>query len=433
MIDQMESDQYFGDPDEGIRYSMKAKPRRWLGLFAGLVVGVVLGILSSNTFVEFTFWILLGCSTACVSWVIVLLSSLIGGSLCNRLGLHARTLPRIFRFMGILIASVGFTCLLGVLFKSWGLGIGLTLAPTIFFICVYWTKPRGQRFGLMSILLVGSLFFISSFKLFTVPALEKPPRALKKDDILHDRKDIIRVLTLNLRGSGILKKDGIKDPTRLANVIESLDLDVVLLQGLNSNEYLSAVVSELGKDWSANELPDEYNSTAIISKLNGQLESLAEPNYGMTLFGILKENKVIRFVSCEPVAGRSSRDRRKMVDWLLSERRESGESVVVAGNFYFNPHDRWNLISPIMTDSISIDRASWRSLGLLGHVISYRYSDPLGAFSWKLSKNREWIVVDPSIKIVDSSQPAISFGEGNALVFTLKTTIQKENKPEDSL
>jgi|TARA_B110000116_G_scaffold270656_1_gene289272 hypothetical protein len=432
MIYQMESDQYFGDLDEEIRYSMKARPRRWLGLFAGLVVGVVLGILSSNTFVEFTFWILLGCSTACVSWVIVLLASLIGGSLCNKLGLRARTLPRIFRFLGILIASVGFTCLLGVIFKSRGFGIGLTLAPTIFFICVYWTMPRGQSFGLMSILLVGALSFISSFKLFTVPALEKPPTVLEKDDSVHDRKDIIRVLTLNLRGSGILQREGIKDPKRLAQVVGPLDVDVVLLQGLESKELLSELVSELGKDWSANEVPDENNSTAIISKFNGQLESLAEPNYGITIFGILRNNKVIRFVSCEPVADNSSRNRREMVDWLLSECRKSGESVVVAGNFYFNPNDRWNLISPMLTDSISIDRASWRALGLLGDVISYKHSDPLGAFSWKLHKNREWIIVDPSIEIVETSLPDISLGEGNALVFSLKPTVQKKSKPEDS-
>ena len=430
MIDQMESDQYFGDLDEELRHSMRAGPRHWLALVAGLVVGVVLGILSSYTFVEFTFWILLGCSTACVSWAIVLLSSLIGGSLCNRLGLHARTLPRIFGFMGILIASVGFTCLLGVLFKSRGLGIGLTLAPTMFFICVYWTKPRDQRFGLISILLVGSLFFISSFKLFTVPALEKAPAALENDDMLHERGDIMRVLTLNLRGSGIMKKDGMKDPSRLAKVIGSLDLDVVLLQGLNSNEYLSAVVSELGKEWSANDVPDENNSTSIIRKVEGRLEYLTTPNYGITILGIVKDYKVIRFVSCEPVAGRSSRERREMVDWLLSECRKLGESVVVAGNFYFNPNDRWNLISPLLTDSISIDRASWKALGLLGHVISYRHSDPLGSFSWKLNKNREWIVVDRSIKIVDTSLPSISFGEGNGLVFSLKPEIRKQSKPD---
>ena len=46
MIDQMESDQYFGDLDEELRHSMKAGPRHWLALVAGLVVGVVLGILS---------------------------------------------------------------------------------------------------------------------------------------------------------------------------------------------------------------------------------------------------------------------------------------------------------------------------------------------------------------------------------------------------
>ena len=428
----MESDQYFGDLDEEIRYSMEAGPRRWLGLFAGLIVGIILGILSSNTFVEFTFWIILGCSTACVSWVIVLLASLIGGSLCNRLGLHARTLPRIFRFLGILIASAGFTCLLGVLFKSRGLGIGLTLAPTIFFICVYWTKPREQSFGLMSILLAGALLFISSFKIFTVPALTKPPAQLDRNDAVQGREDIIRVLTLNLRGSGILKENGIKDPTRLAQIVGPLDLDVVLLQGLKSNEYLSSVISELGEDWSTNKVPDKDNSTAIISKFDGQLESLTGPSYEVTLFGILKENKVIRFVSCEAMPGRSSMNRREMVDWLLSERREAGESTVVTGNFYFNPNDRWNLISPILTDSISIDRASWRALSLLGNVISYRHSDPLGVFSWKLHKNREWIIVDPSIEIVDTSLPGISLGEGNALVFSIKPGTAEKSNSENS-
>ncbi len=431
MINQMESDQYFGDLDEETRYSMKAAPRRWLGLFAGLVVGTVLGILSSNTFVEFGFWILLGCSIACVSWVIVFLASLVGGLLCNRLGLRARTLPRIFRFLGILIASFGFTCLMGMLFKSRGLGIGLTLAPMMFFICVYWTKPRGQSFGLMSILLVGALFFITSFKIFTVPPLKKLPAALKKDDSLHDRGDLIRVLTLNLRGSGILQKEGIKDPQRLAQVMRPLDVDVVLLQGLKSKEFLSGLVSELGKEWSVNTVPSEDNSTAILSKFEGQLESLEESNYGITIFGILRGNEVIRFVSCEPVPGKSSRVRREMVDWLLSECRKSGEAVVVAGNFYFNPNDRWNLVAPILTDSISIDRASWKSLGLLGDVISYRASDPFGDFSWKLHKNREWIVVDPSIEIVETSLPGISVDEGNALVLSLKPTLKKSSGTEE--
>ena len=57
-------------------------------------------------------------------------------------------------------------------------------------------------------------------------------------------------------------------------------------------------------------------------------------------------------------------------------------------------------------------------------------SDPLGSFSWKLNKNREWIVVDRSIKIVDTSLPSISFGEGNGLVFSLKPEIRKQSKPD---
>ncbi|MCH2025999.1 MAG: hypothetical protein MK172_09675, partial [Verrucomicrobiales bacterium] len=161
----MEPDQYFGDFDEEIRYSKKGGPRRWLGLFAGIVVGVVLGILSTDTFAELGFWIFLGVCTACVSWLTVFLFSVLGSSLCNRLGFRARELPRIFRFLGLVMAGIGLACLLAWLFRSRGLGIAIALAPTIFFICVYWTKAREQRFGLMSILLVGALCFVSSFRL----------------------------------------------------------------------------------------------------------------------------------------------------------------------------------------------------------------------------------------------------------------------------
>ena len=174
-----------------------------------------------------------GSCTACVSWLTVFLFSVLGSSLCNRLGLRARELPRIFRFLGLVIAGFGLTCLLGLLFRSKGLGIAIALAPTIFFVCVYWTKPREQRFGLMSILLVGALCFVSSFRLFTVPALKKPPFPMERNDEGHERGDIIRVLTLNLRGSGFFEKGGIKDPKRLAQVVGNLDLDVVLLQGLS--------------------------------------------------------------------------------------------------------------------------------------------------------------------------------------------------------
>ena len=423
----MEPDQYFGDFDEEIRYSKKDGPRRWLGLFAGIVVGVVLGILSTDTFAELGFWIFLGVCTACVSWLTVFLFSVLGSSLCNRLGFRARELPRIFRFLGLVMAGIGLACLLALLFRSRGLGIAIALAPTIFFVCVYWTKAREQRFGLMSILLVGALCFVSSFRLFTVPALKKPPTAMERGDQGHERAEIIRVLTLNLRGSGFLEKDGIKDPKRLAQVVGNLDLDVVLLQGLSSEGFLSGLVTELGGEWSTNGPPEKFRSTAVLSKFEGQLESIVEPNYGVTLFGILRNNELIRFVSCEPVPGRSSRHRRQMVDWIMSECRKLDQSVVLAGNFYFNPNDRLNLISPMFTDSISVDRASWRSLGLLGNVVSYRHSDPLGTFSWKGRSNKEWIVVDPAIEIISTSVPGISLDEGNGLVLSLKPSVQEKS------
>ena len=94
------------------------------------------------------------------------------------------------------MAGIGLACLLAWLFRSRGLGIAIALAPTIFFVCVYWTKAREQRFGLMSILLVGALCFVSSFRLFTVPALKKPPTAMERGDQGHERAEIIRVLTI---------------------------------------------------------------------------------------------------------------------------------------------------------------------------------------------------------------------------------------------
>ena len=81
----------------------------------------------------------------------------------------------------------------------------------------------------------------------------------------------------------------------------------------------------------------------------------------------------------------------------------------------------------MFTDSISVDRASWRSLGLLGNVVSYRHSDPLGTFFWKGRSNKEWIVVDPSIEIISTSVPGISLDEGNGLVLSLKPSVQEKS------
>ena len=423
----MELDQYSPELDEVYEDDEIGKPRLWLGLAVGVFVGIVLGVLSAHSIENAFFWIKLGIIFAFISWSLVCLASLIF-RIVNRNLFRMRSWPRLLRVIGLVLLVSGLSYLLGLIFNFKGAGVILTLLPTVFLISVFWTKPQGQAYSLTSILIFGSGIFLISFKLFTIPAIIKP--LLPDQPVSESQDSDIKLLAFNLRRSGVIPKNGIKEPRKLAKIINDEDVEVVLFQGITDKKFLDDLLSEVGDDWTSAVSSDDKNKTAIISKFGkgAQVFKSKEADISMAIFE--KNGNLIRFVSCEAPSGRKSLERRNLVDWLLKEYRKDGQLIIAAGNFKFNPQVRWTFLSPIITDSISYDRASWKALSLLGEIFGYSPSSnqPIR----RLNLKQEWLTISPGMELVSSSLPEISYEDGAATVVALRVVNKEKDLVSDN-
>ena len=423
----MELDQYSPELDEVYEDDEIGKPRLWLGLSVGVFVGIVLGVLSANSIENAFFWIKLGIIVAFISWSLVCLGSLIF-RIVNRNLFKMRVAPRLLRVIGLVLLVSGLSYLLGLIFNFRGVGVILTLLPTIFLISVFWTKPHGQSYSLTAILIFGTGIFLISFKLFTIPAIIKP---LIPDQPVSEPQDSdIKLLAFNLRRSGVISQKGIKEPRKLAKIINDEDVEVVLFQGIPDKKFLDDLLSEIGDDWTSAVSSDDKNKTAIISKFGKGTEVFKSKEADLSMASFEKNGNLIRFVSCEAPSGRKSLERRNLVDWLLKEYRKDGQLIIAAGNFKFNPQVRWTFLSPIITDSISYDRASWKALSLLGEIFGYSpYSNqPIR----KLNLKQEWMILSPGMNLVSSSLPEMSYKDGAAAVIALRIGNKEKDLVSDN-
>ena len=423
----MELDQYSPELDEVYEDDGIDKPRLWLGLSVGVFVGIVLGVLSAHSIENAFFWIKLGIIGAFISWSLVCLGSLIF-RIVNRNLFKIRVAPRLLRVIGLVLLVSGLSYLLGLIFNFKGAGVILTLLPIVFLISVFWTKPQGQAFSLASILIFGSGIFLISFKLFTIPAIIKP--LLPDQPVSESIDSDVKLLAFNLRRSGVIPKNGIKDPRKLAKIINDEDVEVVLFQGIPDKKFLDDLLSEIGDDWTNAVSSDDKNKTAIISKFGKGTEVFKSKEADLSMASFEKNGNSIRFVSCEAPSGRKSLERRNLVDWLLKEYRKDGQLIIAAGNFKFNPQVRWTFLSPIITDSISYDRASWKALSLLGKIFGYSPSSnqPIR----KLNLKQEWMILSPGMNLVSSSLPEISYEDGAATVVALRFVNEEKDLVYDN-
>ena len=423
----MELDQYSPELDEVYEDDEIGKPRLWLGLSVGVFVGIVLGVLSAHSIENAFFWIKLGIIVAFISWSLVCLGSLIF-RIVNRNLFRMRLWPRLLRVIGLVLLVSGLSYLLGLIFNFKGAGVILTLLPIVFFISVFWTKPQGQAYSLTSILIFGSGIFLISFKLFTIPAIIKP---LLPDQPVYESQDSdIKLLAFNLRRSGVIPKNGIKEPRKLAKIINDEDVEVVLFQGVPDKKFLDDLLSQIGDDWTSAVSSDDKNRTAIISKFGKGTQVFKSKEADLSMASFEKNGNLIRFVSCEAPSGRKSLERRNLVDWLLKEYRKDGQLIIAAGNFKFNPQVRWTFLSPIITDSISYDRASWKALSLLGEIFGYSPSSnqPIR----RLNLKQEWLTISPGMELVSSSLPEISYEDGAATVVALRVVNKEKDLVSDN-
>ena len=423
----MELDQYSPELDEVYEDDEIDKPRLWLGLSVGVFVGIVLGVLSAHSIENAFFWIKLGIIVAFISWSLVCLGSLIF-RIVNRNLFKMRVAPRLLRVIGLVLLVSGLSYLLGLIFNFRGVGVILTLLPTIILISVFWTKPHGQSYSLTAILIFGTGIFLISFKLFTIPAIIKP---LIPDQPVSEPQDSdIELLAFNLRRSGVISQKGIKEPRKLAKIINDEDVEVVLFQGIPDKKFLDDLLSEIGDDWTSAVSSDDKNKTAIISKFGKGTEVFKSKEADLSMASFEKNGNLIRFVSCEAPSGRKSLERRNLVDWLLKEYRKDGQLIIAAGNFKFNPQVRWTFLSPIITDSISYDRASWKALSLLGEIFGYSPSSnqPIR----KLNLKQEWMILSPGMNLVSSSLPEMSYKDGAAAVIALRIGNKEKDLVSDN-
>jgi len=423
----MELDQYSPELDEVYEDDEIDKPRLWLGLSVGVFVGIVLGVLSAHSIENAFFWIKLGIIVAFISWSLVCLGSLIF-RIVNRNLFKIRFAPRLLRVIGLVLLVSGISYLLGLIFNFGGVGVILTLLPTIFLISVFWTKPHGQSYSLTAILIFGTGIFLISFKLFTIPAIIKP--LLPDQPVSESQDSDIKLLAFNLRRSGVIPQRGIKDPRKLAKIINDEDVEVVLFQGIPDKKFLDDLLSEIGDDWTSAVSSDDKNKTAIISKFGKGTEVFKSKEADLSMASFEKNGNLIRFVSCEAPSGRKSLERRNLVDWLLKEYRKDGQLIIAAGNFKFNPQVRWTFLSPIITDSISYDRASWKALSLLGEIFGYSPSSnqPIR----KLNLKQEWMILSPGMNLVSSSLPEMSYKDGAATVIALRIGNKEKDLVSDN-
>ena len=267
-----------------------------------------------------------------------------------------------------------------------------------------------------------------SFKLFTIPAIIKP--LLPDQPVSESQDSDIKLLAFNLRRSGVIPQKGIKDPRKLAKIINDEDVEVVLFQGIPDKKFLDDLLSEIGDDWTSAVSSDDKNKTAIISKFGKGTEVFKSKEADLSMASFEKNGNLIRFVSCEAPSGRKSLERRNLVDWLLKEYRKDGQLIIAAGNFKFNPQVRWTFLSPIITDSISYDRASWKALSLLGKIFGYSPSSnqPIR----KLNLKQEWMILSPGMNLVSSSLPEMSYKDGAATVIALRIGNKEKDLVSDN-
>ena len=419
----MELDQYSPELDEVYEDDEIDRPRLWLGLAVGVFAGILLGVLSAHSTDNAFFWIKLGIIFAFISWSLVCLASLIFRTV-NRNLFKMRFVPRLLRVVGLVLLVSGLSYLLGLIFNFKGVGVILTLLPIVFLISVFWTKPQGQAYSMTSILIFGSGIFLISFKLFTIPAILKPLIPLNQP-VSESADSDVKLLAFNLRRSGVIPKKGIKDPRKLAKIINDEDVEIVLFQGIPNKKFLGNLLSEIGDDWTNAVSSDDKNKTAIISKFGRGNEVFKSEEADLSMASFEKNGNSIRFVSCEAPSGRQSSERRNLVDWILKEYRKDGQLIIAAGNFKFNPQVRWTFLSPIITDSISYDRASWKALSLLGEIFGYNPSSNQSIR--KLNLMQEWLIVSPGMELVSRSLPEMSYEDGTATVVALRVLNEEKD------
>ncbi len=373
------------------------RPRDWwavravVGFSAGVFVATLLAVFSVKATDELASWWGLAMVFVIISWVAVVTVCRVTVFVLPAMMPRGGSFPSWVRFLMITIVSLIMISGTGALFQLSLTGLAFTFVPFVMAVALFWTVGRGM--GVKSCLCAVGVLIVTCTRLFTIPegkVADTVPLAGAQDDDVW-------VMSWNVGGGAPFfpgSDDG--DIDRIAAIVRHHDVHVLCLQEVSSKKFLGKLQAVLGSDWKGGGSEGNGKATAVLSRIGGEIESpLKDMDHGgPTVLRIRSHKGMLQFVSCHASPGRNSGQRRKMVEWVLHELRDSKNNTVVTGDFNIDTSRGWTFLAPLLSDSLSFDRATWRALSILGRDPGFG----LQATS-SMGRRSDWVVVDSKMPI----------------------------------
>ena len=375
----------------GRRLGALWRVRAVVGLSAGVFVATLLAGFSVRVTAELAPWWGLAMLFAVIAWGTVVIAWQGAVYLLPKTMRLDGWLPSCVRFLAISVISLLMVAVTGIIVKLPLAGLVIAFVPFVIPVALFWVI--GRDMGVKSCLCAGVLLLAICARLFTLPSAAFPGEY----PLAGTRDDDVRMMSWNLGGGGpFFPGSNDDDIDAIAEIASKHGVHILCLQEVSSMPFLQKLLVALGDNWKGGASSGGGKSTAVLSRIGGEVKS---PFNGMdyggpTVLRIRSHKGTLQFVSCHGSPGRKSRQRRKMVDWVLNEFRDAKSKTIIAGDFNIDTSRGWTFLAPLLSDSLSFDLATWRALSIMGE-------DPgFGAEATSaMGRRSDWVVVDSKMPI----------------------------------
>ncbi len=369
-----------------------AAPVRWrvravVGFAAGVFVATLLAVFSAAGRDELWGWWVAALGFAVFAWGAVAGSEWLGRKLLAGVAFGGGRAARVLGFVALFAAALGLAALVGWVSPLSAVGMVLTVLPFLAVVAIYWNNAGSL--GVASALVAGVVLFLICVRMFTMPGA----RDLNLPELAPAGDDDVRVMSWNVGGGAPFfggSDEG--DIAAIAATVEGQGVHVLCLQEVSSQGFVDKLVAALGSGWRGHRAPGEGRSAAVLSRIGGVFET--GPVGGATVARIASDKGQLQFVSFQASAGRTARGRRAVADWVLNEVRAPGRKTVVAADFRVDPARGWSFLTPLFSDSPTLDRATWKTMQVLGQDPGFG-----GRATGGLGRRTDWVVVDTKMEV----------------------------------
>ncbi|MCP4849302.1 MAG: endonuclease/exonuclease/phosphatase family protein [Verrucomicrobiaceae bacterium] len=365
--------------------------RSVVALSAGVFVATLLAVFSVRGTDELASWWGLAMFLAFMSWGTVALTWQGALYLLPKAMGRGGGFFSCLRFLAVSALSLLVLSVAGMIAQLPPTGLVITFVPFVIPIVLFWII--GCHIRVKSCLCAVVLLVVVGTRLYTLPS----GGASGAYPLAEPQDDDVRLMSWNLGGRApFFRGSNDADIGAVAEIVRKHEVHVLCLQGVSSRQFLDKLLLELGHDWKGGVSSGGGKSTAVLSRIGGEVQSpLNGMDYGgPTVLRIRSHKGMLQFVSCHGSPGRKSWQRRKMVDWILHEFRGAKSKTVIAGDFNIDTSRGWTFLAPMLSDSLSFDLASWRALAIMGEDPGFdaRATSSMG-------RRSDWVMVDSKMPI----------------------------------